>query len=214
MTAARGKRAKDYDRSVFINCPFDDEYRPLFRALLFTIQDAGFVARCALEAIDAGEVRLAKILGIIASCKLGVHDISRTELDAANKLPRFNMPFEFGLDLGARVFGRAHHAEKVQLVLDRERYRYQKFLSDIAGQDISAHGDDAAQVVRLVRNWLRTTSKNPAIPGAAKILERWKQFEVELPDLCAKVSLDPKEIPFADLTSLIYVWLESHPLTG
>ena len=32
-----------YDSCVFINCPFDASYRQLFRALVFTIQDCGFM---------------------------------------------------------------------------------------------------------------------------------------------------------------------------
>jgi len=44
------------------------------------------------------------------------------------------------------------------LVLDKVPYRYQQFISDIAGQDIQAHNRDAEEVVKTVRNWLRTAS--------------------------------------------------------
>ena len=44
------------DRDIFINCPFDDEYRPLFQSLVFVIADCGFRARCALELVDSGEL--------------------------------------------------------------------------------------------------------------------------------------------------------------
>ena len=87
----------DFDRNVFINCPFDDAYQSIFRAVIFTVYAAGGHARCALEVSDGGEVRIAKILRIIEDCRFGVHDISRTELDAATGLPRFNMPLELGL---------------------------------------------------------------------------------------------------------------------
>jgi hypothetical protein len=30
-------RSADYDRSVFVNCPLDDEYRPLLEAVVFAI---------------------------------------------------------------------------------------------------------------------------------------------------------------------------------
>ena len=30
------------ERGVFINCPFDAQYQPLFRALLFAVEDCGF----------------------------------------------------------------------------------------------------------------------------------------------------------------------------
>jgi len=32
----------EYEQNVFINCPFDDDYAPLFEAIVFAINDAGF----------------------------------------------------------------------------------------------------------------------------------------------------------------------------
>ena len=114
----RGSRAAPkpkYADSVFVNCPFDAEYQPIFHAIVFAIHDCGYVARCALEADDSGAVRIDKILAIIDQCKLGIHDISRTELSEQN-LPRFNMPLELGLFLGARRFGEGR-AKKVTLIV-------------------------------------------------------------------------------------------------
>jgi hypothetical protein len=106
MPHARHNRAPDgYGIRVFINCPFDRAYRGLFRSIVFTTIYCGFRARCALEIDDASEVRIEKILKIIEECQLGIHDLSRTELDRATRLPRFNMPLELGLFLGARRFG-------------------------------------------------------------------------------------------------------------
>jgi hypothetical protein len=90
---------------VFINCPFDGDYLPFFHATIFTVYRCGFTPRCALEVIDGGGTRIAKIEKLIEECPFGIHDISRTELDATNRLPRFNMPLELGLFLGARRYG-------------------------------------------------------------------------------------------------------------
>ncbi len=49
-------------------------------------------------------------------------------------LPRFNMPLELGIFLGAKRFGSQKQKQKNGLILDREKYRYQSFCSDIAGQ--------------------------------------------------------------------------------
>jgi hypothetical protein len=46
-------------------CPFDTGYQPIFNAVAFAVYDLGFVARCALEDDDAGEVRLTRIQRII-----------------------------------------------------------------------------------------------------------------------------------------------------
>lgn len=62
-------RSKD----VFINCLFDDTYKPTFEAILFAVYYLGFAARCALEIDDASELRLEKIMRLIGQCAYGVH---------------------------------------------------------------------------------------------------------------------------------------------
>lgn len=119
---------------MFLNVPFDRRYRDLFNALVFTIHHCRFVARCALEVDDGSQVRVDKLYGIIDECQYGVHDLSRVTLDSANRLPRFNMPLELGIFLGAKRFGGAHHRNKRALILDRDQWRYQTYCSDIAGQ--------------------------------------------------------------------------------
>ena len=79
----------DYNDSVFINCPFDAEFMPLLRALVFTIYRCGFYPVSALVEDDGTDNRLNKIERLIGNCKYGVHDISRIELND-HGLPRFN----------------------------------------------------------------------------------------------------------------------------
>lgn len=198
-----------YDRSVFINCPFDAAYQSLFEALVFVVHDCGYIARCALEIDDASQVRIEKVEKIIAACRFGIHDISRTEPDAATGLPRFNMPLELGLFLGAKQFGRAEQKNKVCLILDKERYRYQQFISDISGQDIHAHHDQPEQAIREVRNWLsNATPKSMRIPGGAVIAGRYGLFRQELPAMCVKSGLKEDELTFNDYVMLVEEWLK------
>lgn len=68
------------NRAVFINCPFDAKYQPLFEAIVFCVTACGFRARCTLEETDAGEVRIETIYSLIGQCNHGIHDISRTEV--------------------------------------------------------------------------------------------------------------------------------------
>jgi hypothetical protein len=46
METRRARRVP-YSRQVFLNCPFDDDYRPLLRAAIFAVQACGFTARDA-----------------------------------------------------------------------------------------------------------------------------------------------------------------------
>src|SRR5262245_53186413 len=131
-----------YDDRVFINVPFDRRYKKLFDALVFAVHDCGFEARCALEQDDGSQVRLEKLYEIVAESRYGVHDRSRVTLDVANRLPRFNMPLELGIFLGAKRFGGSQQKRKSGLILERDPYRYQICCSDIAGQDIRAHNNN------------------------------------------------------------------------
>jgi hypothetical protein len=204
-----------FEYGVFINCPFDDAYRPLFQAIVFAVQDCGYIARCSLEVTDASQVRIEKIAGIIASCKFGVHDISRTEPDAVTQLPRFNMPLELGIFLGAKRFGASKHKAKTCLILDVERYRYQKFISDIAGQDIAAHGGIPDEAIKAVRNWLSAaTSKSVKIPGGAAIAKRYATFRAELPATCQRLHLDVTELTFSDYVLQVEEWLKLNAQTA
>ncbi len=203
--------AATYDTSIFLNCPFDPAYQPIFDALVFAAFDCGYVPRCALEIDDGGQVRIEKILEMIRECRLGVHDISRTEADQGSQLPRFNMPFELGLFLGAAKFGAGNQKSKLCLVLDRERYRFQKFMSDIAGQDIKSHKDDPDEAIKVLRKWFSAFNQGEVLPGGAAIVRRYHLFRSKLPDILAKLQLEECEVSFADYANIVAEWLAEQP---
>ena len=197
-----------YARQVFINCPFSDDYRPLFEAIVFAVAACGFRPRCALEADDGGEVRVEKVARIIRACRFGIHDISFMELDEGSGLARLNMAFELGLFLGAKWFGTRSIKDKLALILDQDRYRYQKAISDIAGQDIRAHGGEVERAIRHVRDWLSTATEED-IPGGAAIAGRYREFAKDLPSLCVELKLSHDSMTFADLAKVIVRWLKA-----
>src|SRR5258708_5810316 len=169
----------DYEQNVFINCPFDEAYTPVFEAIVFATQDLGFRPRCARERVDSGEARLAKITRLIAASRYSIHDLSRTELDSSTSLPRFNMPLELGIDIGCKLYGDGQ-AQKSILILDSERFRYQKYVSDLAGYDIESHAGKPLDAVICVRHWLSTTAGTPLRAGSA-VHDRYVQFQFALP---------------------------------
>ncbi|MBA3962088.1 MAG: hypothetical protein H0X40_09325 [Chthoniobacterales bacterium] len=201
----------EYELSVFINCPFDRAYRKLFHAVVFTVHDCGYIARSALEISDTSQVRIDKILRVISECGIGLHDISRTELDPKSRLPRFNMPLELGMFLGAKAYGTRRQKRKLCLVLDRSPHRYQRFCSDIAGQDISVHGRNVARAIGAVRDFLRSAA--PArviILGGAKIHQRYQRFAQELPAMARELGQTKENLTFRDYTWFVSVWLKEH----
>lgn len=206
------RKSSNYTLNVFINCPFDKDYQPLMEALVFTIYDCGFTPRCALEEDNGGRIRVDKIKELIAASKYGVHDISRTEIDKETNLPRFNMPLELGVFLGAIYFGDSKQKNKNALILDREQYRYQSFISDIAGHDIKSHNLSPDLLIKAVRNWLHTACNGEAkLPGAAEIVKRFAKFKSDLPEMCRLVKKDIDELTFLDRSMLISSWLKENP---
>lgn len=201
--AARERTSAD---DVFINCPFDRDYSPIFNALIFTIYACGFRPRSAKELDDGGQTRIDKLFSLIEECRFGIHDLSRTELDAVNQLPRFNMPLELGMFLGAKRYGGAAQKAKRVLILDTEQYRYQRFISDLAGMDIHAHASDAVNALRETRDWLANVSRR-VLPSADRIATLYAAFSADLPALSGELGFDPAAIPYVDYERIVVGWL-------
>lgn len=196
-------------KAVFINCPFDDGFRPIFRAIVFTIISSGYFPRCALDATDGAEIRIGKIAKMIGECDWGIHDLSRVEVDLSG-VPRFNMPMELGIHLGARLFGAGRHKRKRALILEAQPHRYDAALSDISGQDIEVHANDPAEAIRRVRNWLSEHRMpiEPPLPGAAAILTDYQQFQTEVGALLAARRSDTlDQLPHSDFLFAVRDWM-------
>jgi len=209
---------KTYKKSIFINCPFDTNYKTIFHAIIFVVLDCGYMPRCAFEVDDSSENRLKKIIALIKNCRLGIHDISRTELDKGNNLPRFNMPFELGLFFGAKYYGEKKHRFKNCLILDNKNFRFQQFISDIAGHDIKIHGNAYQKAINGVREWLlHQTEKNILLPGSKNITDRYDIFyQQRLPKICRQLQLpSPVKMPFIEYRKLAAYWIkENSPLSS
>lgn len=184
-----------YNDRVFINCAFDTDYLPILRAIVFCVYRCGFVPITALNEDNALDNRLQKIERCIEQCRYGIHDLSRTELNP-NGLPRFNMPFELGIFFGAKRFGNKQHKSKAAIIFDRERYRYQQFISDLNGVDIKSHDNDSAIAIQKVRNWLEISSRRTTIPGHVFIQRQYQTFTEGLPTVVDNLGLDINDIPF------------------
>jgi hypothetical protein len=202
----RRRRDAAYDQNVFVNCPFDDEYTPMFEAIVFTIQACGLRTICARSRVNSGEVRLQKIVQLIGDCRYSIHDLSRTQLDRATALPRFNMPLELGIDLGCRAYGSGYR-QKSLLIFDRDRFRFQTYVSDIAGQDIGYHEDDPNRAIGQVRDWLRTEAGLTDLPGPRAMQSKYADFRKTLPSMCEENGLDMLSLTFADFLSAVGAWL-------
>lgn len=165
----------NFQKNVFINCPFDHDYIPLLRPLLFVILYFGYNPRIAKERSDSGEMRIKKISGLIEQSRISIHDISRIRSAKKKEFYRLNMPFELGIDIGCRLYKGGNSTQKKCLILEKERYRYQKALSDLSGSDIKNHRNEPEEIIRQIRNWF-VENENPHLDSGTKIWESFNEF--------------------------------------
>lgn len=143
-------------KNVFLNVPFDRSYQPLFLAIVAGLTALGREPHCVLEIPSAGQSRLDRIYGLLASCESSVHDLSRVGLSGRLRLPRFNMPFELGIAFALSRLG-SHEL----FVLERQAFRIQASLSDLNGLDPHVHGGTQAGVLRCLLDCFGTPSGAP-----------------------------------------------------
>lgn len=199
-----------FERSVFINCPFDAGYAAILQAIAFCVTDLGFVPRLAPENSDNGLARLERIIELVRGSKYGIHDLSRNRATKRGEYYRLNMPFELGLDHGAARFGDAPLTSKTILILEETRFDYQKSLSDIAGWDIEDHEGDHIKAVKKVRRWLVQHAGASAI-GAASILRHYQDFQEWYweRELALGASEDDiREYPTIDFIKAMLEWVD------
>lgn len=196
----------DYERNVFINCPFDDDYDEIFNAILFVTHRCGFILRCSKEYEDSSSIRIQNIIQLIRNSKYSIHDLSRVTLDETANLPRFNMPLELGICIGAIEFGNKKQKDNKYLIIESEKFRFKQFISDLSGQDIRDHKDTDEGAIKIIRNWLaKKTSEK--IPSASLIISDYKRFLIDLPDLCEENMWTKEELTFDEYSTLVISWL-------
>lgn len=178
--------------------------------MVFTTIACGYHPRCALDSTDGAEVRVIKIATMIEECDWAIHDLSRIEV-RRGEMPRFNMPMELGLHLGARLFGRGRQTRKRALILEAKGHRYDQVLSDISGQDIEIHAKKVDQAIKCVRNWLSDHRRGgePPLPGPQALLKDYDRFKREVVTILRKRRLDPlSKLSHSDYLFAIRDWIE------
>jgi hypothetical protein len=116
------------------------------------------------------------------------------------------MPLELGIFLGAKRYGTKVQKNKRALVFDISRYRYQRFISDLAGMDIHEHRGQAKRAIVETRDWLANVSRRE-LPSSELILDLYGKFRRQLPAQARKLRFDPERIPYVDFERMVAGWL-------
>jgi hypothetical protein len=200
-----------FESNVFINCPFDREYRTLLKPLLFTILYLEYKPKIS-QNNSSSDIRINQIKSFIRDSKFGIHDLSRCKPLRDGDLPRFNMPYELGLDIGCCEFGSKELKKKKILILETDRFHYQKILSDIAGQDIENHDDNPQVLIKKVRNWFSSMSSRKIFPNPNKIWTAYNQFDSGLNEELKAQNYPKEEIvnmPIEEFIKFASSWINS-----
>jgi len=153
-----------------------------------------------------------RIASEIVTSKYSLHDISRVQL-GANKLPRFNMPFEAGIAYAVHAmnpYKRDHHFG----LLDEIQYQHNASISDLAGLDTKIHANDSVKVISCVREFLRKKS-SLKLPGAAHVAKRYLAFQGSLALTGKASNVDMSELGtwdyVNDLQEVMVGWIKLNP---
>ncbi len=192
----QGKLTTEPSKAVFINCPYDSEFEPIFDAIVFATVCCGFIPRSALESGSVAEPRIERIIKAIFSSKYSIHDLSRCKGEGSGQLARFNMPLELGIAMARRSMTSESHLMHDWLALVPEGHQYAKFVSDLAGFDPLQYDGRADSVVPAVMSWLATRPDAVRTPSPKSVLDALPKFTAKKSELREEWN---DNIPWADL---------------
>ena len=132
------------------------------------------VPRLTFQIPDGGQGRLRRILDLLKSCRVSIHDLS-----AVGHPVRFNMPFELGLACAIKEQSGQHDF----LVFERKPHRLHRHLSDIGGIDPKIHFGTARGAISAFLEVLERPEGNPS---AAQVLRLHRRMMRLLPALKAQ----------------------------
>lgn len=162
--------------SVFINCPFDDVYRPVMDAIVFSTVCCGFLPRSALESGSVAIPRMERIARCVLSSRYSIHDLSRCQGEGDQNFARFNMPLELGIAMGRSLSAETVDEDHDWLLLVPKGHSYAQFASDLAGYDAKQYEVTPESVVPAVMSWLMTRSNAAPGPTPKRVLEKLPRF--------------------------------------
>jgi hypothetical protein len=192
----RGELAIDPAKAVFINCPFDAEFEPVFDAIFFSTVCCGFMPRSAVESGSTAVPRVERIVQAIFSSKYSIHDLSRCRGEGSEHFARFNMPLELGIAMARRFMTRRAAQQHDWLLLVPEGHGHLKFVSDLAGFDPMRYDGELGTAVSNVTSWLATRPDAAHTATPREVLSALPRFQSE----AARLREEWREkLPWADL---------------
>jgi hypothetical protein len=172
-----GDLLAERNSSVFINCPFDDTYKPVFDAIIFATSCCGFLPRCAIESGSTSDPRMVRITQAIIDSKYSIHDLSRCRGEGDTNLARFNMPLELGVCMAQKFGSNTGDRDRHDwLLLVPRGSEYVRFVSDMAGYDPKQYDLTPESAIPAVMSWLATRPDAVITPTPEEVINALPKF--------------------------------------
>jgi hypothetical protein len=175
-----------YEKSVFINCPYDAEFRDYFHAIVLTVSAFGMAPRSGLQSTGQANTRIARIAETLANSKYSIHDLSRFTGEGVANLARFNMPLELGMAVALRYERSGTNRSHNFAVMAPSGSAFQQFVSDLAGFDPYMHELTVPSVIRETHSWLLDQPDAVERLPASAVLNGFDKFKQDIADRRAK----------------------------
>lgn len=120
------------------------------------------------------------------------------------------MPFELGIDYGCRLFKGGNTRQKICLILEKERFRYHRALSDLSGIDIKRHNGQPEDLIRETRSWFVENQLVDRVPSGMEIWEEFNVFMADFYEQRQKEGFRAKDLesmPVIEFMQFIQEWL-------
>jgi hypothetical protein len=182
--------------SVFINCPFDDDYSPVMDAIIFSTVCSGFLPRSALESGAIAVPRMERIARCVMSSRYSIHDLSRCVGEGEHNYGRFNMPLELGMAVARKISARTPDDDHDWMLLVPKGHSYQRFISDLAGYDAKPYEMTPESVIPAVMSWLATRPNAVPGPKPRQVIETLPKFTAAKEQLSIEWATD---IPWSEI---------------
>jgi len=193
-----GKLETVRSTSVFINCPYDEEFVQIFDSIVFATACCGFLPRSAIESGSTSVPRMDRITEAIHSSKYSIHDLSRCRGEGDRNLARFNMPLELGVCMGNKFGNNGSDCHDWLLLVPRGS-EYVQFVSDMAGYDPKQYDVTPESAIPSVMSWLATRPDAVITATPSEVIKALPQFINGKEALKKKWAGDP---PWADTVML------------
>jgi hypothetical protein len=191
-------RSSDRERNVFINCPFDEDYRPCFEALLFIVAASGYTVRCALEDADGASIRFDKLRKLIAESPHTIHDLlpHRAQQGCVATLQH---AIRARACHGSEVLWQPQAATQQCAHSGAQGLHSDAYLSDLGGNDPASHNGDPLQLMAAVTRFLHASPTGKVLAGPKSVFVRFTRFKEGLQTMAGALQRDLHEIhPFRE----------------